>query len=182
MLSLTIKLTPEHPAAEFERFEKWFPGQLQAAHMGLVLRIMERCAMWSRRDTGRLQGGWIGLARSVGYPIDRSLGTPKDPAAQAEGVASSYVINNYLSTGVTNGVEYAGYLENSAGIFDQSGKQAFAPSPYRGIMDAIILFQFEYARKMEEALKVMGEKIMNAPTTNDPWIDFGPPDPTGATE
>jgi hypothetical protein len=182
MLSLTIKMTPSHPAAEFEKFEKWFPGQLQAAHMGLVLRILERCAMWSRRDTGRFQGGWIGMARAVGYPIDRSMGTPKDPSAQAEGIAMSTVTNDYLSTTVTNGVEYGGYLEDTAGIFDQSGTQAYVASPYRGLMDSIILFQFEYARKMEEALKVMGEKMMNAPNDSPPWIDFGPPDPSGATE
>lgn len=182
MLTLSIHMTPEHPQAEFDKFLKYFPNRLQEVHMGAVLYILEECFQWSRVDTGRFRGGWIGLMRMMNYPYQRSESyTAKfSSTEEAEGAASSQVINGPLMTYVQNGVQYGGYLEDRSGIFDQAGKESFRPSPYRGLLDATTHFQMKYAAIMEEAFKSLQKRFDSGDYDVQPFEDFGPPDPGGA--
>jgi hypothetical protein len=177
MLKFTIKMTPPRPDEEWEQFEKWFGKQIQAAHIGSVLQILECAVQWSRVDTGRFRGGWIGLANALNYPIHRSMRSPLKASsiAESEGMALSRVHSEYLRTLVENGVQYGGFLEENVGVFDQEGKSAFSPSPFRGLEDAIPFLEERHSKNMNAFLDNCAERLKKKDYPDDKFVDFGPP-------
>ena len=178
-LKFKVKMTPAHPARDLERLEEWYPGQLQKAHRGGVMRILETYVAWSRVDTGRFRAGWYAYMRAYGFPFQRSVKPGKDETAiaEAEGEALGMYQEEPLRTVVYNGVNYGPPLEERTGIFDREGRSAFIPSPFRGLADCQQYIAERYSKVMETVMDNMAEAHDKGDLTDDglPFFDSGPP-------
>jgi len=150
-----IKITPQYPAERFNEFTKFFGDSLQKMHRACCFYILELCIRWTRVDTGRLRAGWIPYLAANGFPWNRSIKAPlhEEAGAFTEGLASGRYQEGYLSLYVENGVNYAGYLNDSnAGIFDVTGGHSVQPALYGDVQAAGPFFGKLYADKMQRIM------------------------------
>lgn len=188
MMSIKLKLTPEHPAERMELYTKYFGKQLQQLHNACCFYILELCVQWTRVDTGRLRSGWIPYMEAHNHPYERSMGPvmdAKDGAIQ-EGLDAGRYQEGYLNLYVENGVNYAGYVDNAlsgpnGGMFDMTGKHSFKPAPVGTFFAGVQIFAEQYASRMEQLLKncdAQFDHIMKggSPEDLDQPLDLGAPD------
>jgi hypothetical protein len=186
LISVKIQVTPQYPAERFEEFIKFFGDSLQKMHRASSFFILELCIRWTRVDKGRLRAGWIPYLNDHGFPWQRSATKVRNEtlASISEGMAVSRYQEGYLQLYVENGVNYAGYLNDSdAGIFDVSGTHSVQPALFSDVQGAGAFFGKLYADKMEKLLAncdMWLEEVMKNGDTGkiDVPDDLGPPNST----
>lgn len=185
-LTVKIQITPNHPAERFDEFVKFFGDALQKMHKACTFYILELCVRWTRVDTGRLRAGWIPYLNANGFPWQRSalkVGN-ENVASIAEGMAAGRYQEGFLQIYVENGVNYAGYLNDSnAGIFNIAGKHSVQPALFGDVQSAGPFFEKIYAQKMQKLFencdKWLDEIMKNGDTgTIEVPQDLGVPNNT----
>ena len=188
MMSIKLKLTPEHPAERMALYTEYFGKQLQQLHNACCFYILELCVQWTRVHTGRLRSGWIPYMVAHNHPYERSMGPVRDAkdGAIQEGLDAGRYQEGHLSLYVENGVNYAGYVDNAlrgpnGGMFDMTGEHSFKPAPVGTFFAGVQIFAEQYAVRMEQLLKncdAQLDQIMKggSPEDLDQPIDLGMPD------
>ncbi len=141
-----IQAAPE----DFDKRLATLPDKLQAdankVHRANVFYCLEAMIMWFRVDTGRMRASFFPFMTKHMHNFMRSLraATGKDlkknSAAEAEGQAMGFFMDEPLYTQIGSNVEYVDPLDHKTGVFDPDGISSYRPAPFVSLMEAVYKF------------------------------------------